>query len=343
MAYLPFTQHMPSTIRPIYQALPGLEAHLPCAGFAQLPTPVEAHRFDGQRVWVKRDDLSHPIYGGNKVRKLELILAAAQADGKDQLITFGATGTHHGLATAIFCRQLGLGCEVLLFDQPDSPHVQHNLSRLEQEGARRVFCGSLANTLRRYYLHPARLRRGSQFLFAGGSNELGVLAFINAALELKAQIDAGECPVPARIYCPVGSGSTIAGLTLGMALAELPTEVIGVRVADSHVGPIPACTVGSIAQLMARTVRWLGRRHIDWPAGVPQPRLDERWIGAGYGHPTVDAEAAVVAFESELGVPLDLTYTAKTFAAVRDAAGSDASGGPLLYWHTLSSAAEAQA
>jgi 1-aminocyclopropane-1-carboxylate deaminase/D-cysteine desulfhydrase-like pyridoxal-dependent ACC family enzyme len=324
-------------LRPIYAALPGLEKVLPCAGFAALPTPVQACDFGAQQVWIKRDDLSHADYGGNKVRKLELILAAAQAAGQTRMVTFGATGTHHGLATAIFCRKLGLACEVLLFDQPDSASVQRNLQRLQEEGAQRVFCGSLANTLLRFYLHPRRLRRDTHFLFAGGSNELGVLAFVNAALELKLQIDDGLCVMPQRVYCPVGSGSTIAGLTLGMALANLPTQVIGVRVADSHLGPIPACTVSTINALMQRTLRWLDRRGIAWPAAVATPQLDERWIGAGYGHATVEAQRAAEVFQASMQIPLDLTYTAKAFAAVLHDS-QQAATSSSLYWHTLSSA-----
>lgn len=322
--------------RPIYTALPGLQAALPCAGFAALPTPVQAVDVDGRPCWIKRDDLSHPIYGGNKVRKLEFILAGALADGRRRVITFGATGTHHGLATAIFCRQLGMDCELLLFDQPETPQVRENLRRLEAEGAQLRHCHSLARTLLAYGLHPGRLRHDSLFLFAGGSNELGVLAFINAALELGGQIEAGALPAPRRILCPLGSGSTLAGLSLGVALAGLDCEVIGVRVADARLGPFPACTEGTVAGLMRRSLRWLARRGIDWPAAVPAPRIDHRWIGDGYGHATAAGDAAAQRFQATLGLPLDPTYTAKAFAAVQDRLARGEQG--LLYWHTLSSA-----
>ncbi len=323
--------------RPIHAALPGLAAHLPCAGFAALPTPVQAVDFGGQRCWVKRDDLSHAIYGGNKVRKLEFILARALADGRRRVISFGATGTHHGLATAIFCRQLGLDCELLLFDQPQTAQVRENLRRLVAEGAQLRHCHSLARTLLAYGLHPRRLRRDSLFLFAGGSNELGVFAFINAALELAAQVAAGELPAPRRIVCPLGSGSTLAGLSLGVALAGLDCQVIGVRVADARLGPFPACTEGTVAALMRRSLDWLARRGIDWPAAVPAPCIDHRWIGDGYGHATAAGEDASRAFQAALGLPLDPTYTAKAFAAVQADLAQGAQG--LLYWHTLSSAA----
>ena len=322
-----------NAFRPIDNALPGIAAHLPCAGFARLPTPLQRVEIDGRAVWIKRDDLSHPDYGGNKVRKLEFILAAAQRAGQRRVVTFGATGTHHGLATALFCSALGLECEVLLFDQPDSAHVRENRARLQASGAICTPCGSLARTVARFYLHPRRLRRDTLFLFAGGSGELGTLAFVNAALELAEQVDVGEAPRPARIYCATSSGSTLAGLTLGVALAGWDTQVIGVQVADARLGPFDACTPKTIQALMRRSLRWLERRELHWPADWPEVLLDDRWLGPGYGHPTVAAEQAATAFEQAVGVALDLTYTAKAFAALR----ADTAPGEVLYWHTLSS------
>lgn len=315
----------------LHEVLPGLEAELPSAGLAMLPTPVTEVRVDGRALWIKRDDLSNPRYGGNKVRKLDLILAAARHDGCHRIVTFGATGTHHGLATALFCQELGLDCEVLLFDQPDSTHVRDNLRRLGEAGARRIHCGSLSMTLLRYALHPGRLRRDNAFVFAGGSDPRGTLAFVNAALELAAQVRAGICPAPSRIYCALGSGSTLAGLTLGVALAGLPSQVIGVRVADARLGPFEACSENTVAALMHKTVRWLARRQVDWPAGQPAPCIDHDWIGAGYGHASAAATHAIEVFRRDAGLTLDATYTAKTAAAVL----ADQRPGPVLYWHTL--------
>lgn len=320
-------------MRPLFQRFPNLHQHLAENGFAQLPTPVEQYDFDGQSVWVKRDDLSHSAYGGNKVRKLELILPEVQRLGAERVVTFGATGTHHGLATAVFCKQQGLGCDLLLFDQPVTALVQENIQLLAAQGTTLHHCGSLANTLRRFYLHPGRLSKRNYFLFAGGSNVLGVLAFINAALELKQQVDRGECAAPASIYCPASSNATLAGLTMGMALAGLDCQVIGVRVAPAKVGPFDSCTPKAVRSLMQKTVKWLQQKEIEWPVAVPSPTIVDDWYGAGYGHPTEAAAQAATLFENTVGVPLDPTYTAKCFAAVRAAKQS----GPILYWHTLNS------
>lgn len=316
--------------RPIFQAFPGLDGVLPWQQLAELPTPLESHQIAGRHVWVKRDDLSAPLYGGNKVRKLEFILAQAKAAGQTRVITFGATGTHHGLATALFCRQLGLQCEVLLFDQPDSPHVRENRQALARAGAVCTECGGLTRTVARFYLHPARLRRDTMFLFAGGSGVAGTLAFINAALELNEQLQGDEMQ---RLYVACSSGSTLAGLTLGFALADKPVRVIGVQVADSKLGPFEACTVGTVQALMRKTVRCLRKNGMAWEGDLPSVHLNPAYLGEGYGFSTKAASAAAEQFQDVVGVPLDTTYTAKAFAALLD----DSEPGGVGFWNTLSS------
>lgn len=320
-------------MRQLFKAFPQLNAVLSNNGFAHLPTPVQQHKIADRSVCVKRDDLTHSAYGGNKVRKLEFILPEAQRRGAKRIVTIGATGTHHGLATAVFCKQLGLECELHLFDQPITKAVQDNIQMLSAQDACLKHGGSLGSTLWKFYLHPGRLSARNYFLFAGGSNVLGVLAFINAALELKQQVDAGECAPPARIYCAASSNATLAGLTMGVALAGLPSKVIGVRVAPDKVGPFDGCTVKAVRRLMQQTVKWLQQRHIEWPVSVPSPCLQHDWYGTGYGHPTDAASDAAKAFEGAVGVPLDQTYTAKCVAAVLN----DSAAGEVLYWHTLSS------
>ncbi len=124
-----------TTTRPLFDVYPQLSDALPWLQLAELPTPVEHLSAIGANAWIKRDDLSHAVYGGNKLRKLEFILADALARGKDHVITFGATGTNHGVATAMLCQQLGIRCSVLLFDQPASNTVRDNLARMRNFGA----------------------------------------------------------------------------------------------------------------------------------------------------------------------------------------------------------------
>ncbi len=322
-----------TNIRPIFEAYPQLTASIPWRPLADLPTPVEALTGIGGNAWIKRDDISHAVYGGNKIRKLEFILAEVIAQGKEHVVTFGATGTNHGVATAMLCQRLGLRCTVLLFDQPDSNTVRDNLLRMKNFGAELKFCGSLANTVLRFYGHPLRFSRKHYFLFAGGSNIAGTIGFINAAFELRQQIELGQCPMPAKIVVPVGSAATLAGLTIGAALAGLNTEVVGVRVAPSHLGVIPTCTVGTVHQLMKRTCKQLERCGLLLPA-IEAPILIDSYYGEGYGVRSEAGDKATASFAA-CGIMLDQTYTAKAAAAYLDSL--EASAEVQLYWHTYNS------
>lgn len=319
--------------RPLFEVYPQLTDTLPWRQLADLPTPVEPLAGIGANAWVKRDDISHAVYGGNKIRKLEFILADVIAQGKEHVITFGATGTNHGVATAMLCQQLGLRCAVLLFEQPASNTVRDNLLRMKNFGAELTFCGSLASTVMRYYCHPQRLSRKHYFLFAGGSNIAGTIGFMNAAFELRQQIELGQCPMPAKIVVPVGSAATLAGLTIGAALAGLKTEVVGIRVAPSHLGVIPTCTVATVNQLMKRTCNALSRYGLSLPA-IPAPRVIDTYYGEGYGVRSEAGDKATAKFAG-CGITLDQTYTAKAAAAYLDSL--DASAEVHLYWHTYNS------
>ncbi len=323
---------MPSH-RPLFDVYPQLAGVLPWRQLADLPTPIEALAELGANAWIKRDDISHAVYGGNKIRKLEFVLADVIARGKEHVITFGATGTNHGVATAMLCQQLGLRCTVLLFDQPESDNVRANLQRMKAFGAELSYCGSLANAVMRFYCHPLRLFVRHYFLFAGGSNVAGTLGFVNAAFELRQQIEGGQCPMPGKIVVPVGSAATLAGLTIGVTLAGLSTEVVGIRVAPSHLGLIPTCTVATVKSLMKRTCKTLTGYGVSLPA-IPAPSLNDSYYGEGYGVRTEAGDGATAIF-SGCGIKLDQTYTAKAAAAFLDAI--KASSGAQLYWHTFNS------
>ena len=105
--------------------------------------------------------------------------------------------------------------------------------------------------------------------------------------ELKEQIDKGEIPAPAVVFCPLGSGGTLAGLSLGFALAGLQTRAVGVRVSESHLGPFQACTERTVEKLMNKTYGYLKKRNRRLPdLTVKKPSIVENYFGGGYGVPT---------------------------------------------------------
>lgn len=315
--------------RPIFARFPELSSRQPWVSLADLPTPVRSLGTKGN-AWLKQDDLSNALYGGNKVRKLEFIIGEWRQQAIREVITFGAIGTNAGLATALACHHEGLACRVLLFDQPVTTTVQANFRAMQQLGGQFEYCGSLPMAWLRFNLHPLRLRRNRYFLFAGCANPPATLAYVNAALELAEQIAANQLPPPAEIVLPVGSSSTLAGLTLGCQIAGLKTQVIGVRVVPETLLGIAACTPATVKKQMRAAATSLG-----WSQPLPEPILIGEYLGAGYGHATAESTEAVRWFGETHGVMLEGTYTGK--AAAYFLARLTQTGDPLLFWNTFNS------
>ena len=324
----------------LFRAFPDLEGRLAWISLGDFPTPVERLDTVGPwNLWIKRDDRSSRIYGGNKVRKLEFVLGDVARKKKRRVVTFGGIGTNHGLATAIFCRRIGVACTLLLFHQPVTPHVRQNMLLFRKYEAETIYVPTIPRALVHYYLVQRLRHPGAYFLFAGGSSPVGAIGFVNAALELREQIDQGLMPIPDYIICPLGSNGTMAGLSLGLLLTGLPTKVIGVRVTASHVGPFESCTPGTVRTLMKQTLAVLGTAS----KLIPQPFIETPWIigdyfGEGYGHPTPEGMRAIEIMREKAGITLEPTYTGKAFAAVMDFAGRESRReSTILYWHTYNS------
>lgn len=320
---------------PLFNAFPTLEQELAPLPLCTLPTPVEALPALDANAWIKRDDLSHGEYGGNKLRKLEFVAADMLGRGTRHVYTFGATGTNAGVAAAMVCRQLGMDCTVFTFGQPLSPVVRGNQALMRHYGARLVHLGPLWAAALAWYAHPRRLDPESYFLFAGCSNPVATFGYVNAAFELAAQVQRGECPLPAQIVVAAGSAATLAGLTLGCALAGLPTRITGVRVAPARVGPFAACTPAVVTGMMRQARDRLARLHPDLAVhDLPPVELLDTWYGQGYGVATTAGREAAMRAE-DAGIHLEQTYTGKAFAAFLSfLAASDA---PVLFWNTWSS------
>ena len=287
---------------------------------------------------MKSDDRSCALYGGNKPRKLEFVIGHALARGSRHLVTSGGLGTHHGLATAILGRAAGLTTSLVLVYQPITEEVRESLGLAAAWGAEMVYGrnvpGAAIQSLR--VLAASSLRGDRPYLvLAGGSSPRGDLGFVSAGLELGEQVRAGLLPEPAEIWVTVGTGGTAAGLVIGLKLAGLRTRLRGVLVTDI-LPPSPA----SLARAARAVLRLLRRMDPEIPMlriGPEDFPLDRSQLGAGYGAPT-EAGASAAAVAAEQGVRLDLTYTAKCLAALREAArcGTLATG-PVVFWNTLSS------
>lgn len=288
-------------------------------------------------LWVKDEGR----YGdgptrGNKVRKLEWLLPHARLRGHRTLLTFGALGTNHGLATALYGREHGFRVALALVDQPRDEHVEAQLERLRASGATLHFTGTPWRTVASIPGLVARHRR-PYVIPTGGSSAMGALGYVEMGLELGEQVRAGLMPEPRHVVLPLSTAGTAAGLLLGLRLAGLDSEVLGVAVADQlNTTPERVERLARLACLLLQNQGATGLERPDLRTGL---RTTEAQLGDGYGLPT---RASVLARSSaaELGLPIpDPVYGAKALAAVLAGREDGSLRGPVLYLSTYGGAA----
>jgi 1-aminocyclopropane-1-carboxylate deaminase/D-cysteine desulfhydrase-like pyridoxal-dependent ACC family enzyme len=322
---------------PLFSNYPELQKKIPWVKLGNWPTPV--HRLENlgksvgyENLWIKRDDKTSDKYGGNKVRKLEFILADALRTKRRTIVTYGGLGTNHGLATTIYCKQVGLNTNLVLQNQPLTDHVQENLLLDNYYGANLVHAANQYDVVLKTLLYRI-FKNGYYFLPPGGSSPVGCLGFVNAALELKEQILAGQVPEPGYIFCPLGTAGTLAGLTIGCKLAGMQTEVIGVRVTDfsmSNSNLITHLANQTIARLCNDDAAIRKLHFISADIGITHD-----FFGEGYGCATPEGKEAMDMMWEMERIKLEVTYTAKALAAVLNFVRQRPPGNPpVLYWHT---------
>lgn len=290
---------------------------VPRESLGVVPTPVERVRLEAasaggegdepRELWLKRDDLSAPLLGGNKVRALEFLLAGVGE--ADDVLTVGGTGSTHALATAVYSRALGARCTVLRWRQEMNAAARRVGRRIDATATRRIDARTVAGAYARAAL--LRLRPRVRWIPAGGSTPAGILGHVNAALELAEQIEAGLLPAPTHVVVPLGSGGTAAGLALGFAAARADITVVGARVV-----PRLVANAGRVLRLARRTARFI-ERHGGERVTVRPERLDVRHdvYGGAYGRETGEGRDAAAALGGAAGIVLDATYGAKALAA----------------------------
>jgi D-cysteine desulfhydrase len=323
----------------IVRRFPAL-ASLPRVVLGRFPSPVQDGRALAPGLWLKRDDLNAEPLGGNKVRALELLLARVRPG--DRVVTVGATGSTHALATALHARRLGARASVYRWPQEMNEIARRVASRIEQVADDHPMSRSLPAAYARALL--ARLS-GAQWVPAGGSSALGVIGHASAAIELAEQVARGELPEPRRIVAPLGSGGTIAGLLLGTAIAGLSAEIVGVRVVPRVVAN--RGRVVSLARAAARSISRLTREHLPEPDGA-RLRIVHGAYGGAYGRETTAGREAASRFDRWSDATIDATYGAKALSVALEEARTSALDQPTLFWVTfdgrwLRSAAELDA
>jgi D-cysteine desulfhydrase len=325
---------------PLFRAHPTLALRLPRLALLAGPTPVETVTYLGRELglsglWLKRDDLSHPLYGGSKPRKLELLLGEARALGARTLVTSGGVGSNHALATALFGAKSGFRVALLLLPEPKSKTVHQNLLSDYRLGAEiRIAASRHKAEAEMQALMAADLRVVTIPL--GGSSALGNVGFVNAGFELAEQVRARELPEPDEIYIAMGTMGSAAGLAVGLAAAGLRTRVVAVRASNPDTSRATA-----LRRAAVDTSRFLHELDPAFPLVDPRPErlvVLGNYLGVGYALKTRAGAQATERLRAHKAVALDATYGAKAFAALIDQSRLRRNA-RILFWITSSAAA----
>ena len=327
---------------PLFDRFPRLRDRLPRVPLTELPTPVEpmwrlAARLGVANLYVKRDDITAPLYGGNKVRKLEFLLAEAVRRGCKEVMTFGCAGSNHAAATAIYANQLGLRSVSMLLPQPNAHSVRTNLLVSHRFGAELNYYESsedLGKDMPRVLARHTRETGVEPMVIpAGGSSPLGVAGYVNAALELASQVREGTAHRPDLVYVAAGTTGTSVGLKLGFKLAGIKTHVLPVRVTGETFVNAPA-----MVKLFHEANKLLHENDESVPLvdfTEQETLIRHDFYGGNYAEYTEESVGAMRILRETEDIRLEGTYTGKAFAALlADAAGGALHGKNVLFWNT---------
>ena len=329
---------------PLFERYPRTR-ELPYVALGCFPTPVTradalAEAAGAGGLWVKRDDMSGERYGGNKVRKLEFLLGEALAAGATDVITFGAAGSNHALATAIYGATYSLKVHSMLMPQHDAPYVGRNLRASIGVGADLRWFPDMDATQRGAVIVRREVRaetgRDPFVIPFGGTTPGSTAGFVNAALELLDQIEAGELPEPDLLYVTLGSMGTAAGLVLGLRAAGLHTRVVAVPVISQDDG-----AAHRLLELVGQTQALMHSVDPTFPVfewAESDFDVASGFLGEGYAMPTQQGSDAIALADAAAGLHLDPTYTGKTLAALlaRGSAGG-LTDRTVVFWNTYNS------
>ncbi len=319
-------------------------ARFPRRFLAHLPTPLErldrlSKELGGPEIWIKRDDCTGLSTGGNKTRKLEFLMAEAELEGAEMVMTQGATQSNHARQTAAFAAKLGMGCHILLEDRTGSNNANYNnngnvlLDHLHGATTEKRPGGLDMNAEMEKVADQFRADGKKVYTIpGGGSNPTGALGYVNCAFEMIAQANDGGLKLD-HIVTATGSAGTQAGLVVGLKAmnAQIPLLGIGVR------APKPK-QEENVYNLAVATAEKLG-----CPGVVAREDVvaNTDYVGEGYGIPTESGLEAIQMFAELEAILLDPVYSAKGAAGFIDLIrkGHFKKGERVVFLHTGGSAA----
>jgi len=313
-----------------------LFTNIPRFRLLNLNTPVERldrlrHAIPGApQLWIKRDDLTGYLGGGNKLRKLEYVMADALSRGATTIVTTGSITSNLARTTALTARRLGLKCELIL-SGGDPRAARANWRLAELLGAKIHSVAASHERATRMTEVASELEERGELVYQiplGASNEVGSFGMVSAFEELGIQqLELGE-QFDAIVFA-TSSGGTQAGLEVGKRLFTYRhLQLLGVSADD------PAQTIRENAWLaIGPMLSMLGQAH---KPVADELYVDDSFIGAGYGVPTNESQEAAQLFADTEGILLDPVYTSKAAAGLiaycRE--GRFRKTDRVLFWHT---------
>lgn len=296
-------------------------ARFPRLHFAHLSTPLEpmknlSKHLGGPNIWIKRDDCTGLAGGGNKTRKLEFLMGDAIEKGATVIITQGATQSNHARQTAAIATKLGMECHILLEDRTGSESIDYNyngnvlMDQLFGAFLSKYPGGTDMNAAMEEVAEKLRTEGKTPYIVpGGGSNPIGALGYVNAALELLTQANDMSLRID-RVVHATGSAGTQAGLVTGLAASNslIPVLGIGVRVPQD----VQEANVFRLAEKTAE--------HLGIPGAVKREDVvaNCNYVGEGYGIPTASGLEAIDLFARHESILLDPVYSAKGAAGLID-------------------------
>ena len=316
-------------------------SRFPRTRLAHLPTPLEPmprlSRELGVDLWIKRDDCTGLSTGGNKTRKLEFLMAEAEAMGADMVMTQGATQSNHARQTAAAAAKLGMGCHILLEDRTGYNNANYNnngnvlLDHLHGATTEKFPGGH--DMVAEMEKAAEKMRAAGRKVYVipgGGSNPTGALGYVNCAFELLGQANDSGLVVDQLVHA-TGSSGTQAGLVTGLKAMNAGISLLGIGTRAPQ-----AKQEQMVYDLACRTADKLGCPGI---VNREDVMANSDYVGEGYGLPT-DAGVEAIRMFSELeGILLDPVYSGKGAAGLIDLARrGEFAGQTVVFLHTGGSA-----
>jgi D-cysteine desulfhydrase family pyridoxal phosphate-dependent enzyme len=302
---------------------------LPRVHFAHLPTPIEdlprlSKFLGGPQIYIKRDDQTGLAFGGNKTRKLEFLVADAEASGAKTLITAGAVQSNHCRQTVAAAKRNGFDCMLILTGEKPA-HPTGNNFLFHFLGAEIIWAGDRdrEQVLDETFYDALSKGKSPYLIPYGGSNDIGAAAFAFALEEMLAQEPEFDW-----VIIPSSSGGTQAGLVAGQRLYGYQGGILGISIDN------PAHELKErVARLAGETSRALGEES---EFSADDILVNDDFLGAGYGIMGAPEVEALTLFSLYEGLLLDPVYTGRAAAGLINLirSGFFSADQKVLFWHT---------